>query len=74
MSNKHFDPKKYLDCLDEFLKGVETRPMIKQRITHQSRLIDLFRFWYMDAREQEIMDSETKKDDRWGLGDILDND
>jgi hypothetical protein len=72
--SKSFNPKGYLENLDRFLKEIEVYPHIKERFKKEEQLVDLFRFWYMDCREQEIVREAMKRenDDRWGLGDMLD--
>lgn len=67
---KPFSPKKYLERLNEFLQAMETQPLVKKHITSQEQIVDLFRFYYMDAREQEIIleARQQDKDDQWGLG------
>ena len=70
-----FNPKSYLESLNEFLKELGSYPAIKMTFTEQERIVDLFRLWYVDCREQEIV-AEARKmenDDRWGLGDMLEN-
>lgn len=68
--------KQYLEKLDTFLKDLETFPLIKKTFTDQEQLAGLFRFWYMDFREQEVIkEAQDRHDeDRWGLGDMLDSD
>lgn len=67
--SKPFTPKEYLTKLSMFLQEIETHPLVKKRITEQERIIDLFRLWYMDCREQEIYREalEREKDDPFGM-------
>lgn len=71
-----FSPKEYLEKLNQFLQDMETQPLVKKTFTQEEQIVDLFRFWYMDCREQEVIREamEREKDDRWGLGDMLDGD
>ena len=71
--SKVWSPDEYLNKVADFLKGIETQPLIKKRITDQEQIVDLFRFWYMDCREQEAMKEaiDRHEHDRFGLGDML---
>ena len=70
-----FDPKSYLENLNTCLKELGSYPAIKITFTEQERIVDLFRLWYIDCREQEIVAEAKQMDDkdRWGLGDMLDD-
>ena len=70
-----FSPQEYLNKFNEFLQAMETQPLIKKYITEQEQIVDLFRFYYMDSREQEAIQEAIKRenDDRWGLGDMLED-
>ena len=73
---KRFNPKQYLEALSDFLKEWEVHALAKKTITSQEQIVDLFRFWYMDCREQEAYKEavEREEGDPFGLGDILGGD
>ena len=73
---KPVSAKQFLSQFNDFLAAMEVTPLVKKRITDQEQLVDLFRFWYMDCREQEaIAEAEERHgNDPFGLGDMLDSD
>lgn len=70
-----FSTKEFLEKLDRFLKDLECYPLIKKQFSESGQVLDLFRFYYMDQREQEIIQSarDRGEDDPWGLKDMLDD-
>lgn len=67
--NKELTPKEYIDKLDDFLKAVGTQPLVAKTITEQECLVDLFRFWYMDWREQQFAKEARQAEKRERMGE-----
>jgi hypothetical protein len=69
---KAFSPKQYVSALADFIKEFEVHPLVKMRITDQEQIVDLFRFWWMDCREREIIQDamDEKDNDPYGFGKL----
>lgn len=68
-TNQELTPKEYVEKLNEFLTAVAGQPLVSKVITEQEQLVDLFRFWYMDWREQQFAKEARLAEKRDRMGD-----
>ena len=73
---KKLTAKQFLQKFNDFLQAMESTPLVKKRITEQEQIVDLFRFWHIDCREQEVLQEyeERSDTDPFGLGPMLGDD
>ena len=67
--------KEFLSKFNDFLQALETAPLVKRTINDEEQLVHLFRFWYMDCREQEVIAEADRRaaDDPFGMGMLGDD-
>lgn len=69
MPSRGYTQKEFIKKLNEFLEAVEKDALVKAKFTDQDILADLFRFWWADFRDQEVV-QEVRDEDR-GFPDLL---
>lgn len=67
--SKPLTPKEFVSKMEEFLKETHSSPHAKTLPPEQ--IIDAFRLWWMDYREQEAVAEARAVDDRFGLNEDL---
>jgi hypothetical protein len=69
--SKPVSPSEFVTRFNEFLTAVHKYDRVRDTLK-EPHLVDLFRLWWMDFREQEAVEEAREQERNFGLGDMLD--